>query len=73
MAHNASPWSKALLHRHSVEMGICSAQNPDGIGRTAEIENIASSVIEETEVLHASLKAGSVAQIVVAMIPVMSW
>ena len=42
-------------------------------GRTAEIENIASSVIEETEVLHASLKAGSVAQIVVAMIPVMSW
>lgn len=42
---------------------------PPGV-TPAEVRTIANSVIEEAEILHASLKAGSVAQIVVAIIAI---
>jgi hypothetical protein len=70
MAHNASPLSKASLRQHSLEVGTSAAGTPYATGSAEETETIASSVMEEAEVLHASLKAGSVAQIVVAMIAV---
>jgi predicted PurR-regulated permease PerM len=46
---------------------------PDVVGsgaKSAEVSGIANSVLEEAEILHASLKAGSIAQIVVAIIAI---
>jgi predicted PurR-regulated permease PerM len=50
--------------------GQTAANAPQTGVKPAGVESIASSVIEEAEILHASLKAGSVAQIVVAIIAV---
>jgi predicted PurR-regulated permease PerM len=63
MAHHASPSSKSSLRRPSAESGIYSIENPSAAERP-------NAAMQEAEVLHASLKAGSIAQIVVAMIAV---
>ncbi|TMP93880.1 MAG: AI-2E family transporter, partial [Verrucomicrobia bacterium] len=50
------------------ESGIASGQSPDSVQTQTEV---AAAVIEEAEILHASVKAGSVAQVVVAAIAVL--
>jgi predicted PurR-regulated permease PerM len=70
MALKAIPLSKASLPEITSEQQARSTQDRTTSSQPDEIEAIASSVIEETEVLHASLKAGSIAQIVVAFIAV---
>jgi predicted PurR-regulated permease PerM len=70
MAHHARPSSKASLRRPNAEVGIRSIENLPAAQRPGELESTASSAIDEAEVLHASLKAGSIAQIVVAAIAV---
>jgi predicted PurR-regulated permease PerM len=70
MAQHASPSSQASLRRPSAGIAIYPIEDPPAAERPEEIESTASAAIEEAEVLHASLKAGSIAQIVVAMIAV---
>ena len=48
--------------------GVASGQPPDALQTQTEV---AAAVIEEAEILHASVKAGSVAQVVVAAIAVL--
>src|SRR5437763_9047553 len=50
------------------ESGIASGQSSDSVQTQTEV---AAAVIEEAEILHASVKAGSVAQVVVAAIAVL--
>jgi len=50
------------------ESGGASGQSPDSVQTQTEV---AAAVIEEAEILHASVKAGSVAQVVVAAIAVL--
>src|SRR5882757_4763538 len=70
MAHHARPSSKASLRRPNAEVGIRSIENPPAAERPEELESTASPAMDEAEVLHASLKAGSIAQIVVAIIAI---
>jgi predicted PurR-regulated permease PerM len=70
MAHIASPLSKASLRYPSLEVDTSSVRAKYDTARVKEAETLVSSVMGEAEVLHASLKAGSIAQIVVAMIAV---
>jgi predicted PurR-regulated permease PerM len=74
MAQKANPPSTASLPRLGPS-GDTSSWSATTVGgpesRRPEAEAIASSVlIEDVEVLHASLKAGSIAQIVVAIIAI---
>ena len=55
MAHNASPLSKTLFHRHISEDGICSALGD--IGQPEEMQAIATSVLEENEILDTEAAA----------------
>src|SRR5207247_11469274 len=50
------------------ESGIASGQSPDSVQTQTQV---AAAVIEEAEILHASVKAGSVAQVVVGAIAVL--
>jgi predicted PurR-regulated permease PerM len=70
MAGSVRPLSKAPLH----QVGSEARQGPSPrLADTGEVKKPSapiSSALEEAEILHASLKAGSVAQIVVALIAV---
>jgi hypothetical protein len=63
MSHQGSPSSKSSLRRPSGEIGIDPIENPSAAERS-------KAAVQEAEVLHASLKAGSIAQVVVAMIAI---
>src|SRR5947208_15546448 len=63
ISSSAVPQSTALP-----ESGGASGQSPDSVQTQTEV---AAAVIEEAEILHASVKAGSVAQVVVAAIAVL--
>jgi hypothetical protein len=70
MAQNGNPLPRSSLLRSGdacphTKIGVV----PSG-ATPSEVGAIASSVIEEAEILHASLRAGSVAQIVVAIIAI---
>jgi len=65
MADSVRPWFKTSLHQISPKARKGTSQ------RGADVGVVQASAIEEAEVvLHASLKAGSIAQIVVAIIAV---
>jgi predicted PurR-regulated permease PerM len=72
MAQNAKPVPTSLFPRSDFEAAdaVASAPHLDRSSTTGQ-SAVANSVIEETEILHASLKAGSIAQIVVAIIAVL--
>jgi predicted PurR-regulated permease PerM len=72
MAQKANPASTASIPRFGPS-GDASLRSATTVGgpESPEVKAIASSVlIEDAEVLHASLKAGSIAQIVVAIIAI---
>ena len=71
MTPNSKPSQVSSSSRpHSESKEALEQRAAKADARSAGAISIASSVIEEAEVLHASLKAGSIAQIVVAIIAV---
>lgn len=68
MAASVRPLSKASLHQVGPDAQLSSSTRLDDTGEGERTAAPTAPALEEAELLHASLKAGSIAQIVVAII-----